>query len=229
MDQNGLKIRQRSQKPRTTDSTHGLPVYPDLTKRLIPQRIKQLWVSDITYIPILLHDGQREFCFLSLVLNAYSEEIIGWCIGSTLATCFSIHALEMALLRLKDVPNEQRHLIHHSDRGVQYASAQYIRLLRANNIQVSMTESGDPKDNAKAERINNAVKNELFKGQEFGSIREVKETLQKAVSFYNERRPHMSLDMMTPREAAQMQGNIKKRWHSYKEDFSRRELNNPRP
>ena len=72
----------------------------------------------------------------------------------------------MALLRLKDVPNEQRHLIHHSDRGVQYASAQYIRLLRANNIQVSMTESGDPKDNAKAERINNTVKNELFKGQE---------------------------------------------------------------
>ena len=92
-----------------------------------------------------------------------------------------------------------------------------------------MTESGDPKDNAKAERINNTVKNELFKGQEFGSIREVKEALQKAVSFYNERRPHMSLDMMTPREAAQMQGSIKKRWHSYKEDFIRREQNNLRP
>lgn len=229
IDRNELKIRQRSRKPRTTDSTHGLPVYPDLTKRLIPQRINQLWASDITYISIQPRNGPRGFCFLSLVLDAYSEEIIGWGVGPTLATCYPIHALKMALLRLKDVPNEQRHLIHHSDRGVQYASAQYIRLLKDNNIQVSMTESGDPKDNAKAERINNTVKNELFKGQEFGSIREVKEALQKAVSFYNERRPHMSLDMMTPREAAQMQGSIKKRWHSYKEDFIRREQNNLRP
>ncbi|MCF2738881.1 integrase core domain-containing protein, partial [Bacteroides caecigallinarum] len=92
-------------------------------------------------------------------------------------------------------------LIHHSDRGVQYASDEYVSLLHENNICISMTENGDPKENAIAERVNQTVKNELLKDIRFHSLAEIKDALKVAVEFYNTRRPHMSVDMMTPEEA----------------------------
>ncbi len=216
IDAYGLKVRKRIRKPRTTDSTHGLPVYPDLVKNFIPTAINQLWVSDITYIPIWLDTERYVFCYLSLILDAYSEEIVGWSVGMTLETTYPLQALDMALPRLR-TPEEAAALIHHSDRGVQYASHQYVRKLKERGIGISMTESGDPKDNAKAERINNTVKNELLKGMRFTSLTEVVQALEVCIKFYNEERPHMSLDMMTPREAATMTGDIKKRWHSFRE------------
>ena len=121
----------------------------------------------------------------------------------------------MALERIKG--KDQINLIHHSDRGIQYASSEYVLLLKEHGIRISMTETGDPKDNAQAERINNTMKNELLKGMRFESIEEVIAAVAGAVDFYNNERPHMSIDMMTPVQAASYEGDIKKCWFSYRE------------
>lgn len=210
---NGLKVRKRVRKPRTTDSTHGLPVYPNLVREYIPDAPNRLWVSDITYITIWLDEETYVFCYLSLVLDAYTEEIVGWSVGETLETAYPLAALRMALKRIEGTDVS---LIHHSDRGCQYASREYVSLLERNGIRVSMTENGDPKENAQAERINNTVKNELLKDMVFHSVDEVVAALTPAIHFYNNERPHMSIDMMTPAQAASCTGEIDKKWKSYR-------------
>ena len=212
-----LKVRKKKRRVKTTDSGHGLPTYPNLVKELIPLRPNQLWVSDITYMVIYLNaqTGEYDFCYLSLVTDYYTKEIIGWCVGETLEAKFAIEALNMALSRLNGNPAED--LIHHSDRGVQYASYDYTKLLKKHNIKISMTECGDPKDNAVAERVNGIIKNELLMGTSFFSIEEVRKALKVAIDFYNNERPHMSLDWKTPAEAALCTGELKKKWKSYRE------------
>ena len=213
--ENGLKIRMKMRKPRTTDSTHGLPTYPDIVKNFIPSAPNQLWVSDITYIAIVDDEYRYHFCYLSLILDAYTEEIVGWSVGPTLDTTYPMDALRMALKRIegKDVK-----LIHHSDRGCQYASREYVNTLRERGIRISMTESGDPKDNAQAERINNTMKNELLKDKVFRSIQEVIGAVAVAVDFYNNRRPHMSLGMRTPAEMAESTGDRDMLWKSWRHE-----------
>jgi transposase InsO family protein len=210
----GLKVRARVRQPQTTDSTHGLPLYPNLIKDFIPDAPDQLWVSDITYITLWPDDHTYVFCYLSLILDAYTEEIVGWSVGPTLETTYPMAALRQALKRIKGPRG--RSLIHHSDRGCQYASNEYLSVLKRYGIRVSMTESGDPKENAQAERINNTMKNELLKGFVFRNTDEVKSAVAVAVDFYNRERPHRSINMMTPREAAGCSGEIQKRWTSYR-------------
>ena len=213
-----LKVRRRKRRAKTTDSNHDLPLYPNLVKELIPQRPNQLWVSDITYIVVYLNaqTGEYDFCYLSLVTDYYTKEIIGWCVGETLEAKFAIEALNMALIRLED--KSPADLIHHSDRGVQYASYDYTGILKKNGIKISMTERGDPKDNAVAERINGIIKNELLMGMSFFSVEDVRKSLEVAINFYNNERPHMSLDWKTPAEAALCTGELKKKWTSYREN-----------
>ncbi len=215
IDKYDLKLRRKARAPRTTDSRHGLPTYPDLVKSFIPTGPNQLWVSDITYIT--MWSGEYTYCFsyLSLVLDAYTEEIVGWSVGPTLEQAYPIEALKMALRRLEGKTGIS--LIHHSDRGCQYASREYVRILNEYGIRISMTETGNPKDNAQAERINNTIKNELLKGMLFKSIEQVTDAVSRAVRFYNEERPHMSINMMTPSEAAAYSGEIHKLWTSYRE------------
>lgn len=220
----GMKVRLKMRKPRTTDSSHGLPTFPNIVKDFIPTAPNQLWVSDITYITIWFPNGDYYFCYLSLVLDAYSKEIVGWCVGDSLRTEYPLEALKKALKRLD---GKNHNLIHHSDRGTQYASSEYVKLLRDNNIRISMTETGDPKDNAQAERINNTMKNELLKGIRFTSIEEVISAVSKAVNFYNNRRPHMSINNMTPVQAATCIGEITKKWHSYREEAIKVKLDIP--
>ena len=208
----GLKLRRKQRTTRTTNSEHGYRLYPNLVRDFIPTAPNQLWVSDISYIVIRTEDYNPRFCYLSLVLDAYSEEIVGWSLGTTLETIYPLEALRMALHRLE----EGAKLIHHSDRGCQYASGEYVSLLKEYGIQISMTESGDPKENAQAERINNTMKNELLMGLRFESEAEAREAIAKAVDFYNNERPHMSINMMTPTEAAQCSGELRKWWHSYR-------------
>ena len=217
IDRYGLKVRKRRCRTRTTDSGHGLPLYPNLVKELIPVRPNQLWVSDITYMPVCLdaESGEYGFCYLSLVTDYYTKEIVGWCVGETLEARFAVKALKMALGRLGGRPAED--LIHHSDRGVQYASYDYTGLQKKNGIRISMTECGDPRDNAVAERVNGIIKNELLMGMTFFSIGEVRKALKVAVDFYNHERPHMSLDWKTPAEAALCTGELEKKWKSYRE------------
>lgn len=213
-----LKVRKRKRRAKTTDSNHGLPLYPNLVRELIPVRPNQLWVSDITYMVLYLdaRTGEYDFCYLSLVTDYYTKEIIGWCVGETLEARFAIEALRMALSRIDK--NMMHGLIHHSDRGVQYASYAYTDILRANGIRISMTECGDPKENAVAERVNGIIKNELLMGMSFTSIGQVREALRTAIDFYNNERPHMSLDWKTPAEAALCTGELEKKWTSYREN-----------
>ena len=228
IDRYKLKVRSRVRKPRTTDSTHGLPTFPNIVKDFIPTGPNQLWVSDITYITIWVDEYHYIFCYLSLILDAYTEEIVGWSVGRTLETKYPVEALNMAFKRIegkKDIS-----LIHHSDRGCQYASSEYVQLLKQHNIRISMTETGDPKENAKAERINNTMKNELLKGKRFTNIQQVIDAVDKAVDFYNNERPHMSIGMMTPSKAAVYKGVLEKVWTSYRENAikeKRAALENP--
>lgn len=224
IDRHGLKIRIKVRKPRTTDSTHGMPVYPNLVYAFIPSGINQLWVSDITYIPVWISETEYTFCYLSLITDAYSHEIIGWQVGGTLEARFSSEALKMAFQRLAGMDRESvRRLIHHSDRGVQYASREYVSLLEEREIKISMTETGNPKDNAVAERVNETIKVEFLKDLRFRTIGEARSAVAGAVDFYNNRRPHMSNDMMTPAEAAECNGELKKWWRSHRDEAIKKE------
>jgi transposase InsO family protein len=180
-------------------------------------RKNQLWVTDITYIPVWNPDGSHTFCYLSMITDCYTKEIISWYAGETMEAWCSVECLMKALETLD--AGEAANLIHHSDRGVQYVSAAYTSLLVEAGIQISMTESGDPKDNPVAERQNNTIKNEFFKDIEFHTIGEVRKAMEKAVAFYNNGRPHMSLNNMTPRQAASCMGRIRKKWTSYREKY----------
>ena len=213
---NDLKIRRKHRRPKTTDSTHELRVYPNLVKSRIADGPNQIWVSDITYITLYDRSDpdKYKFCYLSLILDSYSEEIVGWSIGPSLDRTYPLDALNMALDRIGE---GHVGLIHHSDRGVQYASYDYVRLLQKRNIMVSMTETGNPKDNPQAERINNTIKNELLKGCVFNDIEEVRDALTTAIAFYNNERPHMSIGMLTPVQAATRTGKLDKKWHSYRD------------
>ena len=214
---NNLNVRIPRRRPRTTDSRHGLPTYPNLVKDIIPIRKNQLWVTDITYIPIWHSDGSYTFCYLSMITDCYTKEIVSWYVGETMEAWCSVECLLKALETLD--PDKIVNLIHHSDRGIQYVSAAYTSLLTDAGIRISMTETGDSKDNAVAERQNSTIKNELLKDIKFYSIGEVRRAMGKAVAFYNNERPHMSLNNMTPRQAASCMGKIQKKWVSYREKY----------
>ncbi len=213
----GLTIRKRRKRIRTTDSNHPYLLYPNQIQDLIMEHPNQVWVSDITYIRI-----REKFCFLSLITDAYDKEIVGYYVAPTLQTEFTIRALQQALSRIEEA--DRLDLIHHSDRGVQYASDSYTRLLKENHIRISMTEKGDPKENAIAERVNGILKHEFLEYRDFKDIEEVRTAVAEAVEFYNTQRPHKSLDMMTPMEASLMNGPIKKRWRSYREEYLQNNL-----
>jgi putative transposase len=135
----------------TTDSRHSLPVYPNLAREMTPAAINQLWVADITYIRL-----RAEFVYLAVVLDAFSRRAIGWALGRTLEANLAIAALRMALLERQPSPG----LIHHSDRGVQYASYGYTEMLRQHGATISMSRNGNPYDNAACESFMKTLKQE---------------------------------------------------------------------
>lgn len=217
-DRLGLKLRRRKRGVRTTDSNHDNPLYPNLVKALIPLRFGELMVGDITYIPLIDSiTGEKTFCYASLLLDSYSKVILGYSLGETLSSVYPIEALEMAVDMLMGYEVDLSLTIHHSDRGTQYTSTEYIRILKKYQIKISMTETGNPKDNPEAERINNTLKNELFKDMVFNSISQVRDAMRHAVPFYNHERPHRSIEMKTPVEAINNTGRFKRSWMSYRE------------
>jgi putative transposase len=172
---------------------------------MVPQRANQLWVSDITYI----RTG-KDFAYLSLVTDAYSRKIIGFCLSHDLSTDNCLSALRMALAtRLVDQP-----LVHHSDRGTQYCSQAYTKLLKTRGIAISMTQSGNPRDNAIAERVNGILKQELL-NESYDNISSAYKSVKHAISIYNTLRPHSSLEMLTPENAHTKTGQLKRRWRNY--------------
>lgn len=217
LSENGLTLRCKRRRVRTTDSRHNLPLYPNLVYNTIPQGPDEIWVSDITYIPLFHADGSYTFCYLSIVMDAYSRQILGYQAGLNLGTGSPLLALSQAIDSRLRAGRSVKGVIHHSDRGVQYASADYTKLLRKNGMLISMTESGNPKDNPQAERINGIVKNELLYERKFTSLSEVRKALAECIPFYNSQRPHMSLGMATPDEADRQSGEQHKCWKSYRD------------
>ena len=204
--ENNLLVRKRRRsQPRTTDSNHWMRKYPDLIRDIKLSRGNELWVSDITYI----HLKNNKFAYLSLVTDAYSRKIVGFCMNSDLSADGPVTALEMAL---KGRASDES-LIHHSDRGSQYCSDAYISLLRSGDINISMTQSGNPRDNAIAERVNGILKQELLE-EVYPSIKQAQRSAVIAIDTYNRIRPHSSVDMMTPDKAHTQTGPITRRWKS---------------
>ena len=194
--------RRRSRRPRTTVSCWWRR-YPNLVRGTRPRSSGEVWVSDITYVRI----GEG-FGYLSLVNDAYSRKIMGHHLGRDLSARGCCLALKAALRDGEGGP-----LIHHSDRGVQYSSAEYRKLL-GKRARISMTEKGDPLENAIAERVNGIVKEELL-DERFSTFREARKMIDEAVRIYNHLRPHLSIDMLTPSEAHRRTGELRRRWKSY--------------
>jgi putative transposase len=151
MREDNLLCVRRRRFMATTDSRHNLPIYPNLAAQITPTAINQLWIADITYIRLRV-----EFVFLAVVLDAFSRRVIGWALGRTLDAGLAIAALTMALAERKPQPG----LVHHSDRGVQYASAGYTELLKQHRAQISMSRKGNPYDNAACESFMKTLKYE---------------------------------------------------------------------
>ena len=200
-----LVRKRRVRRPRTTFSGFWLKRYPNLAKGYVPTGANQLWVSDITYVRL-----KERFAYLSLITDAYSRKIVGYHLGEDLSARGCVRALEMAF---SDNP-ESESLTHHSDRGLQYYSGRYMKLLASRNVRVSMSEKSDPLENAIAERVNGILKQELLDKQ-FESFPEAKERVDQAVNIYNHLRPHLSCDMLTPAEAHLRTGEMKRHWKNY--------------
>ncbi len=201
-----LLIRKRKRRvPVTTFSDHWMRKYPNLIIDFIPTAPNQLWVSDITYITL-----KDDFAYLSLITDAYSRKIVGFYLSETLSADGCIKALLMAL---KNNPQLGR-LIHHSDRGSQYCCADYVSILDKHFVKISMTQSGDPLENAIAERVNGILKDELLE-KIYINYQEAKQAIAAAISIYNYQRPHSSIDMLTPIEAHLREGELKRRWKNY--------------
>ena len=207
---NRLLIRRHKRHVKTTQSSHWLKKYPNLIRDFIPIRINQLWVSDITYWKV---NGTH--VYLSFITDAYSHKIVGYHMGETLETMESLQALRMALSALGAESHSQ--LIHHSDRGIQYCSDAYIDQLKQYNIQISMTENGDPLENALAERLNGIIKEEYLDNFKVETVNDAKELLQRVVELYNTDRPHMSIGNLTPHHIHQLTDPVQtdRLWKNY--------------
>ena len=181
--------------------------YSNLTGALVIDRPEQLWVSDITYIRLV-----NQWGYLSLITDAYSRKIMGYCFRTDMAVTGCLQALQMALNN-RQYPHEQ--LIHHSDRGSQYCSAAYTQLLNEKHIVISMTENGDPYENALAERMNGIIKSEFNLYESRLGFEATCDVITSSINAYNQIRPHSSCNLLTPQQAHQQRGPLLKKWKNY--------------
>jgi transposase InsO family protein len=205
---NNLLVRKKRRRVYTTQSFHWLRKYQNLIKDYIPTAPNQLWVSDITYWKTV-----NGFVYISFITDAYSHKIVGFHVAETLESVETIQALKMALSDLGSESHFQ--LVHHSDRGIQYCSKDYVDLLKANNIKISMTENGDPLENAIAERINGIIKDEYLDDYEVNTISQAKEVLEFVVRLYNAERPHNSIGNLKPNQVHELNLKTEKLWKNY--------------
>ncbi len=200
-----LLNKRRRYKVRTTNSNHWMKKHDNLIKDIVPTASDQIWVSDITYMEL-----QHKDAFLSLVTDAYSRKIVGFYLSNSLAAEGTVKALKMAIDGRKEIPG----LIHHSDRGGQYCCNDYAKELTRRKISISMTQSGDPRDNAIAERVNGILKMELLQPV-YENLETAREAVEKAVNIYNYLRPHSSISMLAPALVHGRDIPVKRQWKNY--------------
>ena len=206
---NKLLIKQRKRHHVTTNSNHWMKKYPNLIKDIEPLGPNHVWVSDITY-----WKTKGGHYYISFITDAYSRKIVGYHVADTMEAIESATALKMAIKTLKIIAEG---LIHHSDRGSQYCSSMYVNMLKKEGIKISMTENGDPLENAIAERINGIIKGEYLFDYLIKTLLNAKEVLKSVVKLYNEDRPHSSIGNAVP---SQVHNNdtdieIKRLWKNY--------------
>jgi putative transposase len=192
---NLLCVRRRKFMFGTTDSRHGLPIYPNLAASMVLTSIDQLWVADITYIRL-----QWEFVYLAVLLDAFSRRCLGWALQRSLESALVLEALRMALTRRRPRPG----LVHHSDRGVQYASLDYTAQLEQHGIRISMSRLATPYDNAQAESFIKTLKYEEVYRSDYRHLEEAKASIGEFLEkIYNQERLHSALGYRPPLEFEQ--------------------------
>ena len=192
-EDNLLCLRIRPFVPRTTDSRHDYPIVPNLIRHLVPSGIDQIWVADITYVRL----GEA-FSYLAVILDAFSRKVVGWALDNHLEARLAIEALDMALAARNPAPDS---LIHHSDRGVQYASNDYVARLSARAIAVSMSRVANPYDNAKAESFMKTLKAEEVNGKAYATLEDARRDIGRFIdTVYNSQRLHSALGYKPPVE-----------------------------
>ena len=205
LKRNKLLVRSAKRSVKTTNSKHHFYRYPNLVKGFTPLKAHELWVADITYIPL-----RERFAYLFLVTDAYSRKIVGFHLNDNMKVSSAVVALKQAL---SQKPTETI-VIHHSDRGIQYCSTEYVSLLQQYHAMISMTNNGDPLENAIAERVNGILKTELLK-RVYSDINAASIHISRCITIYNHKRRHSSLNWQIPEEVHQQKGPQTRRWKNY--------------
>ncbi len=190
---NLLSLRARPFVPRTSDSRHGFAIRPNLVRALRPSGLDQLWVADITYVRLA-----EDFVYLAVVIDAFSRKVVGWALAGHLEASLALEALDQALAARQPPPES---LIHHSDRGVQYACSDYVERLEGRKIAISMSRPGNPYDNAKAESFLKTLKTEEVNGKAYANIDDARRQIGAFIeTIYNRQRLHSALGYKPPVE-----------------------------
>lgn len=211
---NKMLIRKTKRSVHTTNSKHHFYRYPNLAKDFTPLKAHELWVSDITYIPL-----KNRFAYLFLITDAYSRKIVGHYVSDDMKVSSAVVALKKALAQ-KPV---ETIVMHHSDRGIQYCSNEYVNLLQQHHALISMTQNGDPLENAIAERVNGILKTELISSY-YDDIDKAASGIARAVIVYNFKRRHSSLNWQIPAEVHLQKGPQIKRWKNYYQPVKKKEV-----
>jgi transposase InsO family protein len=198
MREDNLLAVRRKQFVTTTDSNHALEIYLNLARRMTPTAINQLWVADITYIRLL-----NEFVYLALVLDSFSRKVVGWKLDRTLASRLAADALELAIATRRPLPG----LVHHSDRGIQYASGEYVAILRKHEMVPSMSRPANPYDNASCESFIKTLKREEIYANEYHDLDHLRSNIEEFIErYYNQKRLHSALGYCSPEEFEEQAG-----------------------
>jgi len=202
---NKLLIRKRKRSTHTTNSKHFFYRYPNMVEHFTPLHAHELWVADITYIPM-----KERFAYLYLITDAYSRKIVGFHVSDDMRVSSAIVALQKAI----DQKPADAIVIHHSDRGLQYCSKDYVGLLKQHHAHISMTQNGDPYENAMAERVNGILKTELI-SDSYTDLKSAMQHIARCITVYNYKRVHSSLNWQTPESVHSQQGPQIKKWKNY--------------
>jgi transposase InsO family protein len=203
---NKLLVRRKKRSVYTTNSKHFFYRYPNLVKDFRPLHAHELWVADITFIPL----KDNRFAYLYLLTDGYSRKIVGFHVSDNMRVDSAVVALQKAL----DQKPADAIVIHHSDRGMQYCSNEYVRLLKEHHALISMTQNGDPYENAMAERVNGILKSELI-AESYADVREAMQHITRCITVYNFRRVHSSINYQIPHHVHIQKGPQIKRWKNY--------------